>query len=313
MCDIVGSLLSMAEASGGSISVVIPTYNCASLLPVAVKSAFDQTRAPDEVVIVDDGSTDATPGLLRELAARYGDRLTCVRKPNGGEASARNAGVSAARHEFIAFLDCDDRWAPEKLERQMDAFTVDPALDLVFTAYWRVTPQGARSLVCLPDWDPDPLAVWRALIVASSMTPSTVLVRKAALHAVGPFDETMRVSCDWDMWARLAVSGIRTAYLRTPLMDYLWHDANLSRDRRDISHAAQLIFGRLFRSPHLPRGFQAEERRCRSRWHLIHAENTLEAGDGKEATRHVLRAITARPWGIRPGWLRILLRGLFAA
>lgn len=303
----------MADSSRRSVSVVIPTYNCVSLLPLAVQSAFDQTRPPDEVVIVDDGSTDATPDLLRELSARYGGRLTCVGKANGGEGSARNAGVAAAKHEFIAFLDQDDRWAPEKLERQMAAFAADPALALVFTAYWRVTPQGARSLVCLPDWNPDPLAVWRALIAGSSMTPSTVVVRKAALQAVGPFDEVLRVGCDWDMWLRLAVSGIRTTYLRTPLMDYLWHDGNLSRDRRHISQAAQVIFPRLFRSAHLPVRFQGEERRCRSRWHLIHAENTLEAGDRKEATRHVLRAMAARPWGIRPGWLRVLFRGLFAA
>jgi hypothetical protein len=145
------------------------------------------------------------------------------------------------------------------------------------------------------------------------MTPSTVLVRKAVLQAVGLFDETMRVSCDWDMWARLAVSGIRTAYLRTPLVDYLWHDANLSRDPRDVSQAALMIFGRLFRSSRLLPGFQAEEQRCRSRWHLIHAENTLEAGDHQEAARHALRAMAARPWGIRPGCLRILLRALLAA
>jgi glycosyltransferase involved in cell wall biosynthesis len=294
------------------VSVVIPTYNCARLLPLAVESAFDQTLPPDEVVVVDDGSTDGTAALLGELSARYGARLTCLRQPNGGEARARNTGVAAARHELVAFLDQDDRWTPEKLETQVEELLSHPEADLVFCAYWRLTPAGDRALVCLPAWKPEPVHAWHSLIIGSCMTPSTVVVRKRALQAVGGFDESLRVGCDWDMWLRLAISGIQTRYLSTPLVEYLWHDGNLSGDRRAVSAAAQAIFSRLFRRKDLPAAFRAHERWCRARWHLIHAENSAEAGDAPEATRQIVRAMMTMPWAVRPGWFRILAGGLAA-
>src|ERR1700722_14569573 len=99
----------------GEVSVVIPTYNRADLLPRAIESALAQTRPPAEVVIVDDGSTDDTASVVAQYAHRDADRVRLLRVPNGGVARARNAGLAATRSEWIALLDSDDVWAPDKL------------------------------------------------------------------------------------------------------------------------------------------------------------------------------------------------------
>jgi glycosyltransferase involved in cell wall biosynthesis len=103
-----------------TVSVVIPAYNAEAYLREALDSVFAQTRPPDEVVVVDDGSTDRTS----EVAASYGDRVRLLRQPNRGEAAARNAGVLAARGALIAFLDADDTWLPRYLESQLRVYVL---------------------------------------------------------------------------------------------------------------------------------------------------------------------------------------------
>src|SRR4051794_30242570 len=102
-----------------SVSVVIPTYNCADLLPRAIASAFDQTVPPVEVIVVNDGCTDDTDAVMRQLVDETSKNLRYVVKENGGEASARNTGVAHATGEFVAFIDQDDVWLPDKLETQL--------------------------------------------------------------------------------------------------------------------------------------------------------------------------------------------------
>ena len=99
------------------IDVVIPTYNRAALVGRAIESALAQSRAPDRVIVVDDGSTDATPEVVRS----YGDRVSYLRTPHHGVAAARNAAVAESDAEFVAFLDSDDTWLPDHLERLADA------------------------------------------------------------------------------------------------------------------------------------------------------------------------------------------------
>src|ERR1035438_4421395 len=98
---------------GMKISVVIPAYNAASFLPRCLKSVFAQTLKPEEVIVVDDGSSDNSAALAEELGAKV------IRCQNGGPAAARNAGIHSTSSDWIAFLDADDMWAPKKLERQV--------------------------------------------------------------------------------------------------------------------------------------------------------------------------------------------------
>jgi len=288
-----------------SISVVIPTYNRAALLPRAVHSAFAQTHAPDEVVIIDDGSQDETPAVIDRLKAEFGERLRSVRQTNRGEAGARNAGVRAAKGDLIAFLDSDDVWFPEKLERQLVLFTDDVVL--TFTGYvW--DEAGTERPILVNEWRSDAAWVINRFLESCCITPSTTIVRRAALDAAGPFDEAMRVSCDWDMWCRIVAAGFKTAYLPELTARYFWHDLNMSRDSLKTSDAALYIFTKLFNRQDLPASVNALKRKGLARWNMIHAENCLAAGARNDARRHIVRAALSHPTSVRPGWLRIFLQ-----
>ena len=289
------------------VSVVIPTYNCAALLPAAVRSAYAQTLPPYEVVVVDDGSTDDTPAVLESLRAALPSSFVTDRKPNGGEASSRNRGVALAQGDYVAFLDQDDLWARDKLERQIALMLADPGLGLTFSAYTRVSGE-TRTLVRQEGWTEDADAALLRLMDGCCVTSSTVVVRRGVFDTVGPFDESMWLGNDWDMWVRIAASGQRFGYVPEPLMEYLWHAGNMSRDEFKISTAALRIFEKLFRSDTLSPAVRRVERRCLSRWHMIHALRCLDAGDRPAGRRHFLAAARLRPAAMRPGWVVAYLR-----
>lgn len=292
-----------------SISVVIPTYNCAHLLPNAIRSAYAQTIAPAEVIVVDDGCTDNTAEVIEVLAKELPDTFVFIRKPNGGEASARNRGVGAATGEFVAFLDQDDVWLPEKFERQLPLFDDPSEPALTFTAYTRISGTD-RAPVRVEGWQPTPEHALRRLMEGCCVTPSTVMVRRDALTAVGPFDESLWLGNDWEMWLRLAAAGHRFAYLSEPMTDYLWHAGNMSRDQRKIADAALTIFPRLFASGVLPPEVQRLERACLARWNLNQACYALAAGQRNEGRRSLLQAVRWHPASVRGGWLLLGLKSL---
>ncbi len=303
---------SRTEARPLTVSAVIPTYNRANLLGRAVRSAFDQTRPPDEVLVVDDGSQDDSLAVLEQLRQELGERLRWVRQPNGGESSARNAGVANARGDLIAFLDSDDLWFPDKLAAQVAQFEADPKLALSFAGYVWDEAGTERPVLLGKPWRAEVDWVLGRLIESCCITPSTTVIRKTALDAAGPFDLAMRVSCDWDMWCRIVAAGFRTAYLPQLTARYFWHDTNMSRDARKTSDAALYIFTKLFGRSDLDAATRALERRAMARWHMIHAENCLLAGHPDEARQHIVKAAATHPPSIRPGWIRIFLQSLAA-
>ena len=183
------------------VSVIIPTFNRGKLVVRAVESAFLQTTPPAEVIVIDDGSTDDTKERCQALAERFGGQFRYIFQTNRGEAAARNRGVSVAECELVAFLDSDDIWDPDKLQRQLPLFADDPAPASTFTAYRHISAEGER-VVRLQGWDPDPERALRTLLEACYVTPSTVVVRREVLERTGPFDESLKLSPDWDMWLR---------------------------------------------------------------------------------------------------------------
>ncbi|HET7536321.1 MAG TPA: glycosyltransferase family A protein, partial [Candidatus Didemnitutus sp.] len=111
-----------------TVSAIIPTYNRAHLLPAALASIFAQTQPVDEVIVVDDGSKDNTADVLRT----YGDRVRYIRQQNAGAGAARNHGMREARGDYVAFLDSDDLWMPEKNARQQELLRAHPEIDFLF-------------------------------------------------------------------------------------------------------------------------------------------------------------------------------------
>jgi glycosyltransferase involved in cell wall biosynthesis len=182
------------------VSVIIPTYNRAHLLSRAIKSVLNQTFQGFEIIIVDDASTDDTDKLV---ASFHDSRIRYIRheKKYGGGA-ARNSAIKQAQGDYIAFLDSDDEWLPEKLEKQMKFFENAPTtLGLVSTGaldirenipYQKYIPMFRGNLA------------QRILIDNCVGINGIVLVRKECFSKAGLFDENLRVSEDWDLWIRIA-------------------------------------------------------------------------------------------------------------
>ncbi len=129
---------------GPAVSVIIPTYNRAELLPRALDSVVGQTYTDWEIVLIDDGSTDETSDVVRDYADRLGERLVAVRQSNKGSSASRNRGIEVSRGRFVAFLDSDDEFLPTKLERQLTLFDRRPELGLVYSDYAYVDLEGVR-------------------------------------------------------------------------------------------------------------------------------------------------------------------------
>lgn len=204
------------------ISVIIPTYNRADYIVEAVESALAQSYAPSELIVIDDGSTDATAAIL----APYADRLTYVRQDNQGIGAARNHGVARSAGEFIAFLDSDDLWLPDKLRWQMDAFRQTPDLDAVY---------GHAEQFVSPELDAASAARLRHL--AGKIQPAPIacalLIRREAFDRVGPFDPALRIGVDMDWYARLCERGVKTLMLEQTLYRRRLHRSNLNLTHAD--------------------------------------------------------------------------------
>lgn len=193
------------------VSVVIPAYRASRDIPDALASVFAQTITEFEVIVVDDGSPDGKE--LRGALAPFCDRIRLISQANRGAAAARNAAIAAASGWFLAFLDADDRWDSNFLERQLAYLNAHPEHDLVYCDA-RLTGEtpltGKRFMQGAPSSGEVTLA---SLIQQECNVPmSTVVVRRDAVIAAGLFDETLRRGQDFDLWLRLAVRGVGMGY-----------------------------------------------------------------------------------------------------
>jgi glycosyltransferase involved in cell wall biosynthesis len=232
----VGSLQSGASPQKRTVSVVIPAYNAAEFLAEALDSVLAQTYQPLEVIVVDDGSEDETP----EVVAAYADKVTYTRKPRGGPASGRNVGIRAASGEWIAFLDADDIWMPELLEKLVKTAAKTRA-DLIFcdaltlrngraqgaTFFERCGHKKALDI----DTSNGVLRNPFELLLASGNYISTcgVLVRRDLLLEIGLFDEGILCGEDLDLWLRVA-HRYQFAVVNEALVLRRIHATNVSLD-----------------------------------------------------------------------------------
>ena len=183
------------------VSVVMPSYNCAQYLAEAVDSALAQTYRDFEIVVVDDGSKDNT----EEVARRYGSKIQYIKQENRGLPGARNTGIRASSGEYIALLDADDSWFPEKLARQIPEFA-DPEVGLVYSDLRVVYDNGEVVPSFLSG---RPLAasghVFDRVLQSGFIIPSSVILRRSCVEQVGLFDESMRSQEDVEMWLRVCL------------------------------------------------------------------------------------------------------------
>jgi glycosyltransferase involved in cell wall biosynthesis len=239
------SRFTMAQQS--SIAVIIPSYNSGEYLKETLQSVLQQTLPPDEVLVNDDGSTDGTA----ELAQSYGPPVRVFRRSGQRQAASRNFAASQTDCEWIAFLDHDDLWEPDKLEKQTNELRRNPQADLCYSARVTFEEKGGtfhrRKIFPVPPPD----QIRKSLYRNTTFLPGSVVIRRATYLAAGGFSPALKYVEDWDLWLRLLHSGVQFAACFEPLLVTRYHGNNLSNNALAALEEQKDIFRRLV-LPHLP-------------------------------------------------------------
>ncbi len=191
------------QAEPRQVAVIIPTYNSAAYLARAIKSVLTQTYCHYQIVVVDDGSTDDTQVVLKSFEGQ----IVSLYQPNSGQACARNRGIRSSQSRYIAFLDADDEWVPRKLEKQIAFLEDNPDFAMVYSDCITsgtgpfAGPHFARI------GRPATGRVFAQFLDNCNVFTPTVVVRRDCLESVGAFNESLRVSEDFNLWLRIAAVG----------------------------------------------------------------------------------------------------------
>jgi len=275
------------------VSVIIPTYNCARYLGAAVDSVLAQSFSDIEVLVVDDGSKDNTP----ELMERYGSPVRYIRQPNGGVSVARNRGLAESQGNYVAFLDADDTWFPQKLQRQLGALTEQPACSICHTAFVIVNddlvPMGVRH-------GQRAGATLDSLLRRGNVVGSicTVLAERRLFNLVGGFDSQLSQCADWDMWVRLAAHA-KFLYLDVPLVTYRQHSAAMSSSIPLLERDSLRVLEKGFAMPELSPGLRARRSSAFARNYMVLAGSYFHARRYHYFIRCAFRALTLDPFQVR--------------
>jgi glycosyltransferase involved in cell wall biosynthesis len=273
-----------------TVSVIIPAFRAAHTVNRAVDSLFAQTRVPDEILVVDDGSPDDLAGAL----SRYAARVTLIRKPNGGAASARNLGMERSRGELVAFLDADDYWEPMKLQNQLEILRAHPQVVLVASRFYAQPPGGDRTG---PHPELDGRHVGQVLVLggpeafelATKVWTTTVLVRRSCLGG-HRFVSGLEPAEDRDLWVRLIVSG-PVYFDPEPLATWVLEPNSLSRSSIDTDCGNMLRVVRRNASLLGQEGLRYWEAHTFRRW----AGNHLAQGRPRDAVKYAFARLRREP------------------
>jgi glycosyltransferase involved in cell wall biosynthesis len=279
------------------VTVVIPAYQAAATIARPINSLLRQSRRPDEILVVDDGSPDD----LRGAVEPFGNAVTLIRKPNGGAASARNLGIEHAAGDWIAFLDADDYWEPAKLETQLEIARTHPTANIIGSRWFDERPGFPREFV--PSKDD---ACFGRLLsatgadafrIAMNMWTSTLLVKREALTSQR-FVPGLEPAEDRDLWVRLAARN--SVFLHPePLATYVQEPGSLSRSNVDrgcgnmlrVVHRHADILG--------ARDVRRREADVYRRWAAGH----LSSGNGVAALGPAGRRLVRDPLSLQAWWV----------
>ncbi|MBI4436486.1 MAG: glycosyltransferase [Candidatus Omnitrophica bacterium] len=268
------------------VSVILPTYNRAHLLSRAIQSVLDQTYQDWELIVVDDGSTDGTA----DLVAKFGRAVRYFFQTNRGVAAARNRGIGEARGTYVGFLDDDDSWLPEKLERQVAFLERRPTLGFLYAIAQVVDDEG-HFLGNKPDKvHPETL---EELLQMNFIPTLTVVARLECIKAVGGFDESLKGPDDYDLWMRLA-ARYDFCGLRETLATYRLSNQSLSSNLIHMFGEQIKIFQKLLRDPMFKYYTPLLKTRLAVRHYLL-AKEYYRKRLYRSATRHFAAAVWSQP------------------
>jgi glycosyltransferase involved in cell wall biosynthesis len=276
--------------------VLVPLYQCGPWIAAALDSVLAQTFLDFEVVVVDDGSTDGGG----EIARAYADRDTRVRyvqQENTGLPGARNTGLAIARGEFVAFLDADDLWLPDKLERQIAVIGEGVLYGDAYLMYDDGEPTSERISTNVPPARGD---IFDVLLGQNVVPVLTAIVRRELLNHFSGFDVEQRQVEDWDLWLRMSAAGVPFDYLSEPVSVYRVRTTAMTANQIAQSVYRLRALRKLRRSIDRPRR-RAVHRRVRRERALLAGQLRLRAweqaaaGNVREARVDIDAAFRAEP------------------
>jgi len=276
-----------------AVSVIIPAYKAAKYIAGALDSVLAQTFTDYEVIVINDGSPDTAE--LEAALEPYRARITYLRQENRGVSGARNAGVRAARAEFIALLDSDDRWEPEFLASQIALLRGDPGLALVYAdgIIFGGTPDAGRRLM---DVSPsEDVVTFESLVTRKSTVHScTTVARRAAMIGAGLFDEAISVVEDTDLWLRMVKNGGSISYQRRLLGRYCRRPGSLSADVSKMIESYISVLEKIGQHPAVTPAERAlierQQANERASLDLYKGKDALWRGDFAGARKHLAQA-----------------------
>ena len=268
------------------VSVIIPNYNYAQYIREAVDSVLAQTYPSIEIVVVDDGSKDDS----REIIESYGDKIKAIFQKNQGVSAARNNGVATSSGKFVAFLDADDVWLPEKLERQIARFDADEKIAFVHCSMTLVS-SGGEILGEESDGQEGSVAdeflrFERGVVIGAA---STGVVLRKVFDEIGGFDKRQSTAADWDFAYRIATK-YKIGFVAESLVRYRMHGSNMHGNIKAMEHDMLLGYEKAFAN-----GATADRYECYGNLHLILAGSYFYVGQYADFARHAFKSIWNRP------------------
>lgn len=283
------------------VSVVTPTYNRAHHLTQTINSVLYQTYRDLEVIVVDDGSTDETRDVVQQFA---NCRIKYIYQENQERSVARNTGIKTSEGEYIAFLDSDDLWLPNKLEVQVPILDRQDRVGLVYSDIQLIMPGGH-----FVSHHPYPFYqgnVTKYLILRNFVPSPTPLIRRECLAQVGFFDSAMVPSEDRDLWLRIS-RAYEFAYVDQVLSRYKVHPYYSERDIQRIASGYFKVLSKFFQNPDLPREVRILRNRAFANAHFCVAELCHSYDQMPKARMHLWKSVHLYPYA--PERLFLLLRG----
>lgn len=276
-------------SSAPLVSVITATYNMGRYVGEAVDSVLAQEWPALEAIVVDDGSTDDTPSVLEGYAAD--PRVRVIRQANAGQTAAKNAGLRAARGEFVGFCDADNAWLPGKLARQVPLLQARPAAGVVYGDIALMDGEG-RTLPT-PPVKRHGGRITEPLLLSNFVTFNTALLPRRVLEEVGGFDETLRMAIDYDLWLRVS-TRYEFIYLPEPLARYrIWGGQMSHRTEERFANFVRLF--ERFLAAHPDAVTPAQARRAWAVNYAQRAASRAARGNWTGALRDYWRAMRHRP------------------
>jgi Glycosyl transferase family 2 len=297
----------MSIPSNPLVSVVVPAYNAGATITATLKSALNQTYRPVEILVVDDGSLDGTADIVE---AGFGSKVQLIRMPHQGRGAARNIALAEAGGAYVQFLDADDLLGPEKVEMQVCLLEANPQYGVAYgLVEYFVADDPSRRWCRIPRRGYPSGDVLRWIIDDGLLLPISAVVRTSVVRAVGGFDESLRSNEDWDLWLRIAASGVRFAFFPTDGVVARYRvrppdqapspgpDPHLESGVQALSKLRRSVSPQVAQELHL--------RRAIGKWRFGYGRSLLQAGRRWAGAREMTRAIMEDPrsWDYKIAWM----------